>query len=150
MNKQLLKKRLNYSMQGITLLELLIAIVIVGILVGIALPSYTEYVNKGRRADAMAALMDAVNRQEQFMFDRNTYTTSLNDLGLSTTSRDGHYVITVDAPDGNCPINRCYALRAVPADSSPQTKDLRCTAFTINSAGTKGATGSAAADCWTR
>ena len=150
MNKRSFRNKLNYSMQGVTLLELMIAVVIIGILVGIALPSYTEYINKSRRSDAMAALLDTANRQEQFIFDRNTYTQSMNDLGMSVTSPDGHYVISVDAPTANCPINRCYSVRATPRDGSPQENDLKCTAFTLNSAGNKGATGTQAASCWTR
>lgn len=145
-----LNQHTKYSMQGVTLLELMIVIVIVGILVSIALPSYTEFINKGRRADGMAALMDSANRQEQFMFDRNRYAQTMAELGMGATSTDGHYTVTIDAADASCPINRCYSLRATPAASSPQVDDLKCTAFTLTSAGNKGATGTAAASCWTR
>ena len=141
---------MKYSTQGFTLLELMIAIVIVSILVGIALPSYTEFVKKGRRADAMAALLDVQNRQEQFMFDRQTYTTNIANLGLPGTSADGHYTITVAAPTAGCPINRCFALVATPVADSPQAKDEKCTTFRLTSAGVKTATGTKADECWSR
>ena len=44
--------------QGFSLLELLVALAIVGILTGIAIPSYQNYMIKGKRADAKAALSE--------------------------------------------------------------------------------------------
>ena len=52
------------SVRGFTLVELMIVIVIVAILLAVALPSYQNSVQKGRRADAKAALLDVANRQE--------------------------------------------------------------------------------------
>jgi len=138
--------------QGFTLLELMIVVVIVSVLMGIALPSYTEYVNKGRRTDAMSALLDVANKQEQFMFDRNTYTTTMTQLGFAAdpmVSQEGHY--TIDAVAGGTgSIQTSYSLTATPRASSPQDDDDKCDSFTLTSTGTKTATGTHAADCWSR
>jgi type IV pilus assembly protein PilE len=134
--------------RGFTLIELMIAIVIVSILVGIALPSYTEFVRKGKRADAMAALLDAANRQEQFMLDRNTYSATLAGIGLTNPTTDGNYNLTINAATGACPINRCFSMTATAINE--QASDDSCTSFTLTSAGVKTATGTKAADCWTR
>ena len=56
---------------GFTLIELIIVIVIVSILAAVALPGFQDAMRKGRRADAKEGLMDAANRQERFMLDRN-------------------------------------------------------------------------------
>jgi len=133
--------------QGFTLIELMIVVVIVAVLMGIALPSYTEYVNKGRRSDAMSALLDVANRQEQFMFDRNTYTTTLSDLNVPVNTE--HYTIVV-AVGGTGSIQTSYRLTATPLATSPQDDDARCTSFRLTSTGTKSATGTHAADCWSR
>lgn len=58
---------------GFTLTELLIVIVIIGILMGIAVPSYTEYVTKGKRAQAHARLSQIAQLLERSYSDNGTY-----------------------------------------------------------------------------
>lgn len=133
---------------GFTLIELMVVVVIVGILMMVALPAYQGSLQKGRRADGMSALMDAAGRQEKFNLDRSSYTTDMTDLGYAVSpyiSPEGHYSIAAD----NCGTNiaTCYSLTATPV-SATQLKDTRCTSFTLNSNGTKTATGSTASECW--
>jgi type IV pilus assembly protein PilE len=138
--------------KGFTLIEVMIVVVIVGILLMVALPAYQSSLQKGRRADGMAALMDAAGRQERFMLDRSTYTIDMEDLGYETDpyiSIEGHYSITAAVCDDvGATIANCYKLTAVPAAGSVQLKDTRCTSFVLNSNGTKTATGSIASECW--
>ena len=141
----------NRLQTGFTLIELVIVIVIVAILASVALPSYQDSIRKGRRSDAKAALFAVAGRQEQFMLDRGTYTTDMKNLGYtdsaSMISDEGHYGIVSAACAGGV-IGNCYALTATPLSSSPQAKDGYCTSFTLDSAGTKSATGTSSADCW--
>jgi type IV pilus assembly protein PilE len=58
---------------GFTLIELMIAIVIVSILTAVALPSYKTYIRKGYRASAQAMMMDIANREEQFLLANRVY-----------------------------------------------------------------------------
>lgn len=58
-----------------TLIELMITVAIIAILSAIAVPSYTEYVKKGRRADAQAQMMDIANRQIQYILTQRVYAT---------------------------------------------------------------------------
>lgn len=135
--------------QGFTLIELMVVVVIVGILMMVALPAYQGSLQKGRRADGMAALMDAAGRQERFMLDRSTYTADMQELGYATDpyiAPDGHYSIDAAACGGG--IGTCYVLTAVPVAGSPQEKDKRCINFILNSNGTRTATGSNASECW--
>lgn len=59
--------------RGFTLIEVMIVVVIVAILASIAVPSYTEYVQRSRLVDAHAVLANARVQAEQFFQDNRTY-----------------------------------------------------------------------------
>ncbi|PJI47407.1 MAG: pilus assembly protein PilE [Pseudomonas sp.] len=58
---------------GFTLLELMIAVIVVGILSAIALPSYQSYVRRAACEDAKGVLVGAGNVMERFRAQNNTY-----------------------------------------------------------------------------
>ena len=58
---------------GFTLIELMIAVAIIGILAAIALPSYSSYIIKGNRAAAKAQILDIANREQQFLMANRAY-----------------------------------------------------------------------------
>jgi type IV pilus assembly protein PilE len=59
--------------KGFSLIELIIAVAIVGILSAIAFPSYTQYLEKGRRAECRSGLLRTMQQQERYFTQRNTY-----------------------------------------------------------------------------
>jgi type IV pilus assembly protein PilE len=135
---------------GFTLMEIMIVVVIVGILMSIALPAYQGSLQKGRRSDAMSALLDASNRQQQLMLDQGRYTTDMQELGYAASPRiseEGHYSVSAAACGGGV-IANCFQLTATPVSGSPQSSDTRCTAFVLDSFGTRSATGTTASECW--
>src|SRR2546430_1240950 len=58
---------------GFTLIELMITVVVIAILAAIAYPSYQDHLRKGRRASAQAFMVDAANRQQQYLLDARNY-----------------------------------------------------------------------------
>jgi len=62
----------RYS-KGITLIELLVVILIIGILAGIAVPIYTQYMVRARRADAKTVLEQVRAAQEMWRAENGTY-----------------------------------------------------------------------------
>ena len=62
-----------HNNKGITLLELLVVIVIVGILAAIAIPSYNGYLVRARRADAKTVMEQVRAAQEMWRAERGCY-----------------------------------------------------------------------------
>ena len=85
--------------QGLTLIELLVVVVIVGILAAVAIPTYSNYMLRARRADAKTALEQLRASQEMFRAERGTYSTDLTQLvnswGVSATSGDYGLIFVV-------------------------------------------------------
>lgn len=77
--------------RGFTLIELMIVVAIVGILAGIAYPSYMDHVRKGNRAKAQAFLMDVAQRQQSYLIVHRQYAGSLMQLGFG----DGNGVLAL-------------------------------------------------------
>jgi type IV pilus assembly protein PilE len=60
--------------KGLTLIELLIVLLIVGILAAVAIPVYTNYMQRARRADAKTALEQLRASEEMFRAENGAYT----------------------------------------------------------------------------
>ncbi|HEY9210710.1 MAG TPA: type IV pilin protein [Methylotenera sp.] len=117
---------------GFTLVELMVAIAIIGILASIAFPNYLEYVKKGRRAAAQSHLMDVAQRQQQYLLDARSYAADLSTLNVTTpTDVSSYYTITITVGDGAPP---SFTATATPVSGSAQATDPT---LTINSAGSK-------------
>ncbi len=69
--------------RGFTLIELMIAMLIVSILAALAIPSYNRSVRKSRRTEARSAVLDAAAREERFYATNNKYTQTAAELGYA-------------------------------------------------------------------
>ena len=131
---------------GMTLLELMAVVMVIGILGMIAIPSYRQYVARAQRVEAKTALLRLQTNQERFYLTNRTYSGDPVALGFagSITER-GTYAITIAGADATG-----YTATATPraGGAYDQRNDTQCTTFTINAQGVKGATGSTAATCW--
>jgi len=132
-------------MRGITLMELMIVVVIVGILAAVSYPSYREFAAKAKRNEAKAALLKAATNQERFYLQNNTFSTGLVPLGFGASpfiTDTGSYEITVAAPipTANFTVTATYQLGGA--------ESLKCNVFMIDGRGEK--TSSPDTNCWTR
>lgn len=135
---------------GFSLIELLIAMAIMGILVAVAMPVYTNSVIRSNRSEAKNELMQVAAEQERFFSSNNIYTNDATPLltpnvaSRDRTTTNAWYLISVEACAGGA-ITNCFIATATPQGT--QTVDV-CTTLTITNTGVRGATGSTTDDCW--
>lgn len=141
---------------GFSLLELMVAVIVVGILAMIAFPSYTESVLKTKRAEGKAALLQGMQQQERHYTLHATYLVfnaeSLPEKapGFKWFSGDrpssSAYEIHAQACDGRS-IRDCVQLIARPGTERVHTghRDPRCGNLILTSDGTRSA---AMESCW--
>lgn len=125
----------NKSRQlGFTLIEFMLVLVLGAILLSIALPSYQHVVRKARRTDAMETLYRIQLEQEKWRSNNPSYGT-LGDLGMASTSPDGHYNIAINLPASPAD-QTSYTATATAVPGSSQADDkvggVSCATLTIN------------------
>jgi type IV pilus assembly protein PilE len=130
------------SNRGFTLIEIMIVIAIIGIVMTIAAPSFTEYLKKGRRSEIAGVLSEQAQILERFYTKSNVYTGA---TGLS--AGNDYYTITPTITD------QTFLLTAVRKTGSSMATD-KCGDFTLTNTGVRNmvnaTAGLTAKDCWGR
>lgn len=133
-------RTMRENVRGMSLIELMVVVVIIGILAAIAYPNYRSYVERSKRTEARAALLQIATNQERVYLNTNQYTANLNDLGFDTAiTPSGAYQLNIPAADANG-----FTATATYLDGGDEAG--RCLTFTINAVGDK--TSAPNADCW--
>jgi len=142
---QRMQATLAHRMRGITLIELMIVVVIIGIMAIIAYPNYREFAARAKRNEAKAALLRIANMQERFYLQNNTYTTDMVQLGFpvaanfQTESRT--YTVNVTFADAST--------FTAQADYNPADAEAgKCDIFQLDARGNRSS--QPLGDCWTR
>jgi type IV pilus assembly protein PilE len=141
-------------MKGFTLTELLVAMVILGVLSVLAYPSYAGYVRKSRRFEGQMALIEAMQQEERYFSQHNSYLPfSATDPGpfrwwSGSMARASAYELDAHS----CPdraITECVELRARPGTDQVDARfrDPECEALTLDSTGRQ-ASGGTSGRCW--
>lgn len=150
----------QHKANGFTLMEMLIAIVIVAIMASIAMASYQSSIIKTKRKAAISTLMEMVSEQEEYFVNNKGYATDLTNLGYANTgaSGDPYYIDdngnSSTSTDGVYKVvfasgatTRAYTLSAEPING--QTKDTQCATISLASTGAQSTSGTGtASDCF--
>lgn len=138
---------MNRKQRGFTLIELMIVIAVLGVIIAIAYPSYTEQVRKSRRAEGMGELLELADRMERFYSDRGTYAGA--SLGTAATniypasSENGYYTLSIVSQTATD-----FSVSAAPTAKGNQNDD-RCGTFTLTGQGVKSVSNATYLDeCW--
>jgi len=130
--------------RGFTLIELMIVVVVIAILAGIAITSYSKQVRKSRRAQAMQVLTDLSLKEEKWRTN-NAEFADIATLGASVlvnSENSPWYEITASDLTGTT-----YTLTATPRAGTDQENDV-CGAFTFAmEAGTVEKSATGGSDC---
>jgi type IV pilus assembly protein PilE len=127
-------------MRGFSLLEVMLALFIAGVLTALSVPVYTKHVIHQNRLAAETALMKVASALEQYYTEHNSYAgIALEELHFPPINKNYKFHI-------NASPNR-FILAAQPVNK--QTRDTQCATLSINSQGEKKITGNGKlADCW--
>jgi type IV pilus assembly protein PilE len=140
---------------GFSLLEMMVALAVAGILFFVALPGYQHAVVKAARAAARATLLEVMARQEQYFINNKRYAPDLGALGLPATyfidkqgdtvgEQRASYRISLELTEGEY-----GGARAVPLNR--QAVDSACMTFSLSRRGVRAVSGSLSgnpAECW--
>lgn len=117
---------------GFTLIELMIVVAIIGIIAGIAYPSFADSAKKARRSDGKTAMLSVLLAQKKYRGNCPSYATAIGGSGykcgtaipVSADTEHGYYKLSVSGPTAN-------SFTIIATAQGVQTSDTDCTPLKI-------------------
>ena len=141
-------------------MELMVAVVVVGILAAVAYPSFASFLKRSRRADAIAVLTAIVQAQERYRSNNATYAQTFGALNVDADNVSKYYELGLVGDGEANSFASGYTITATPKSDGPQASDKDCATMSVQLKGSlfsylaKRADGTANDDvvkqCWGR
>ncbi|TXT40102.1 MAG: type IV pilus assembly protein PilE [Comamonadaceae bacterium] len=141
-----MKSKLMARSGGFTLIELMVTVAIIGILVSVAMPSYTEYIQRSHRGNARNTLIQAAQWMERAATASGTYPLTANvPSGILAVEGD-RYTVAIVSTNGTS-----YTLTATRRTGTGQAQD-KCGDYVLDQANRRtilnNTSGTTAENCW--
>jgi type IV pilus assembly protein PilE len=144
-----MRSPLASGMRGFSMVEIVVVIAIVGLLAGIAIPSYRNYILRAHRSEAIRVITSYRQALERCYSQNFTYVNVAGNCpaaaGAAINTPNNYYNITF-------PLLNATQYRIVATAINTQTNDAPCATFTVDNAGAQTAATAGGADttptCW--
>ncbi|HKU15857.1 MAG TPA: type IV pilin protein [Steroidobacteraceae bacterium] len=136
---------MQYRNRGVTLIELMVVMIVIGILGAIAYPSYRQYLMRGGRSEAKTLLMQQAQALEKCFTRYGRYNDNVNCAATTQVINGVRYRVG-PAAAGDI-LATTFVLTAV--RQGPQAGDAACGNFTLDDRNVRNVTGPDGAQaCW--
>lgn len=132
--------------RGFTLIELMIAVAIIGVIASIAFPSYNSYIQKTRRSAAAACLSEHAQFMERYRTSNMSYSGATLATLACSTDLSTAYTFAFKAGE---PTASTFEIEATPRSTGPMASDTACATLSTTHTSAKKISGTGTvADCW--
>jgi type IV pilus assembly protein PilE len=134
--------------RGVTLLEILVVVLLVGIIAALALPAYRQHLVRVNRTGATIALYEIAAAEEHYFLRHGRYTADIraappSGLGIAMALHRYSLVVAL-AEDG-----QTFIASATPTPEGGQDSDGECLVFSLDHRGRRAVSGSRETSfCW--
>ena len=119
--------RSRHNGHGFTLIELMIAVSVTGILSSIALPTFEGQLQRARRSDVLVSIMQIQAAQERFRSYSASYG-SLAEIGVPSVSSARHYLLQTSAAEAG-------GYDVLATATGTQARDIACRYMKLSALG---------------
>lgn len=122
--KQKMKQLSNYKLKGMTLIEVLLVLALLGILMSMAIPKLMPLIGKAKSMEAQMQLKHILNLEKNYFYINSKYSSSLDDIGFEQSklvTQDGKANYKIEIVEAS---NRTFVAKAVSVTDFDQDGQL--------------------------